>query len=211
MDILGIGPMELLLILIVMLLVFGPDKLPQMGAKLGRAMRDMRKATRAISSEINATRDAITAEAKPITDPLQEMTTAAKSAQSLVSAAKNPGQAIRDSVLKELNPPPPAEGEPAAETGNVIAPPEAQAAVVTATPSVSDTAPELPPAQPAAAEPPALPAAVEPPVPPEAAEPAAEPTAQPDAAERPALPAAVDTDETVNPPRPTGSEPAGEQ
>lgn len=195
MDILGIGPMELLLILIVMLLVFGPDKLPQMGAKLGRAMRDMRKATRAISSEINATRDAITAEAKPITDPLQEMTTAAKSAQSLVAAAKNPSQAIRDSVMKELNPPPPpADGEPAADAANVIAPPEAQAAAVTAAPVVPDAWPS----EPEVAAPPAPPAAVEPP-------------AQPAAAELPVPPTGDDTDETGNPPPPTGTEPAGEQ
>lgn len=207
MDILGIGPMELLLILIVMLLVFGPDKLPQMGAKLGRAMRDMRKATRAISSEINATRDAITAEAKPITDPLQEVATAAKSAQSLVSAAKNPSQAIRDSVLKELNPaPPPAGGQPAVEAENVIAPPEARAAVVTTTPLEPDASsaapePDLPPAQPEAAEPPAPLTAVEPP-------------AQPEVVEPPVPPAAEDADDTdtVNPPPPSsGAARAGEQ
>lgn len=121
MDIFGIGPMELILILIVALMVFGPDRLPQIGAKLGRAMRDMRKATRAISSEINATRDAIMTEAKPITDPLHEVADAAKSAGSLVSVAKNPGQALKDSVLKELNPPKP---EPAVEPENTIAPPQ---------------------------------------------------------------------------------------
>jgi TatA/E family protein of Tat protein translocase len=205
-DILGIGPMELLLILIVMLLVFGPDKLPQVGAKLGRAMRDMRKATRAISNEINATRDAITAETKPITDPLQEMATAAKSAQSLVSAAKNPGQTIRDSVMKELNPPPPAaDGEPAPEDENVIAPPEAQAAVGTATPldpDITPTAPEpeSPSAQGGAAE---ATAALEPELPP----------AQGQAPEAPAPPAPAEPDETEsrNPPPPTGAEPAGEQ
>ena len=36
MDILGIGPLELILILIVALMVFGPDRLPEIGAKLGR-------------------------------------------------------------------------------------------------------------------------------------------------------------------------------
>ena len=47
MEILGIGPMELILILIVALMVFGPDKLPQIGAKLGRAhARDAQGHTR---------------------------------------------------------------------------------------------------------------------------------------------------------------------
>lgn len=145
MDILGIGPMELLLILIVMLLVFGPDKLPQMGAKLGRAMRDMRKATRAISDEINATRDAITAEAKPITDPLHEVADATKSAGSLVAAAKNPSQAIRESVLKELNTPPASAVAPVpAEPENTIAPPETQNVVITVTPIAPDASVEQP-------------------------------------------------------------------
>jgi sec-independent protein translocase protein TatB len=145
-DILGIGPMELLLILIVMLMVFGPDKLPQIGAKLGRTMRDMRKATRAISSEINATRDAITAEAKPITDPLEEVADAAKSAGSLVAAAKNPGQALRDSVMKELKTPAAGETEATSEPENTIAPPTAVAVgegtVITAAPVESAPSPE---------------------------------------------------------------------
>ena len=145
MDILGIGPMELILILIVALMVFGPDRLPQIGAKLGRAMRDMRKATRAISSEINATRDAILTETKPITDPLQEVAGAAKAAESLVSVAKNPGQALKDSVLKELNPPKP---EPAAEPENTIAPPEFSAAEAPLVLPAPESAPALPEPEP---------------------------------------------------------------
>ncbi|HSO47040.1 MAG TPA: twin-arginine translocase TatA/TatE family subunit [Rhizobiaceae bacterium] len=148
MDILGIGPMELLLILIVMLLVFGPDKLPQMGAKLGRTMRDMRKATRAISNEINATRDAITAEAKPITDPLQEVAGAAKAAGSMVAAAKNPVLALKESVLRELNTPvASAEVGTADAPENTIAPPEAPSTVITATPLEPVAQPEVEPAQ----------------------------------------------------------------
>jgi sec-independent protein translocase protein TatB len=145
-EILGIGPMELLLILIVMLMVFGPDKLPQMGAKLGRTMRDMRRATRAISSEINATRDAITAETKPITDPLQEVADAAKSAGSLVAAAKNPGQALRESVMKELNAPIGSEPGATSEPENTIAPQPPAAAeegtVITATPLELEPSPQ---------------------------------------------------------------------
>lgn len=126
MDILGIGPMELLLILIVALMVFGPDRLPTIGSKLGRAMRDMRRATRAISEEINATREAIEAPAKEIAEPFQEVAGAAKSMGSIAAAARNPGEAIRQSVLKELNAPANTEQTPAApaEPDKTIAPPE---------------------------------------------------------------------------------------
>jgi TatA/E family protein of Tat protein translocase len=127
--------MELILILIVALMVFGPDKLPQIGAKLGRGMREMRKATRAISDEINATRDAVTNPAKELAEPFQDVADAAKAVGSMAAVARNPGQAMKDSVLKELNRPPaeaPAAGEDSGEQ-NTIAPPAAvQAAAATA-------------------------------------------------------------------------------
>jgi sec-independent protein translocase protein TatB len=126
-DILGIGPMELILILIVALMVFGPERLPQIGAKLGRAMRDMRRATRAISDEINATRAAIETPARELVEPFQDVADAAKAVGGVAAAARNPGQALRDSIMRELNPPPQAEtaaATPAAEE-NTIAPPSA--------------------------------------------------------------------------------------
>jgi sec-independent protein translocase protein TatA len=45
MDFLGIGPMELFLILILALIVFGPGKLPELARQLGRAVREFRKAS----------------------------------------------------------------------------------------------------------------------------------------------------------------------
>jgi len=39
----NIGPLELLAILVVALLVFGPEKLPEMGKQVGKAMREFRK------------------------------------------------------------------------------------------------------------------------------------------------------------------------
>jgi sec-independent protein translocase protein TatA len=39
----GLGFQELLIILIIALIVFGPGKLPQIGSGLGKAIRDFRK------------------------------------------------------------------------------------------------------------------------------------------------------------------------
>jgi TatA/E family protein of Tat protein translocase len=159
-EILGIGPMELILILIVALMVFGPDRLPQFGAKLGRAMRDMRRATRAISDEINSTRAAIEAPAKELAEPFKDVTDAAKAAGAFATAARNPGQAIRESVLRELNAP--AESQKANETAgeeNRIAPPAAgepgrEDEGTTASTALSEPAPALPaPEEPLAALP----------------------------------------------------------
>jgi TatA/E family protein of Tat protein translocase len=42
---LDIGIQELLVIMVLALIVFGPDKLPELGRRLGRAMREFRRAS----------------------------------------------------------------------------------------------------------------------------------------------------------------------
>ncbi len=41
----GLGPMELVLILIIVLVVFGAGKLPQIGDALGKGIRNFKKAS----------------------------------------------------------------------------------------------------------------------------------------------------------------------
>ena len=48
-----IGFPELLLILVIALVIFGPSKLPELGKGLGRGIREFRKATREITDEVN--------------------------------------------------------------------------------------------------------------------------------------------------------------
>jgi len=43
---LGLGMPEVILILIIALVVFGPSKLPEMGASMGKAIREFQKATK---------------------------------------------------------------------------------------------------------------------------------------------------------------------
>ena len=52
MDFMGIGPLEILLILILGFLFLGPKKLPEMAAKAGRMYRNFRKATFDLSKSI---------------------------------------------------------------------------------------------------------------------------------------------------------------
>jgi sec-independent protein translocase protein TatA len=44
----GVGAPELVLILIIALVIFGPSKLPQIGASLGKGLRDFKAAMRDI-------------------------------------------------------------------------------------------------------------------------------------------------------------------
>jgi len=52
MDFFGIGPLELLLILIILIVVVGPEKMPDIMRRLGRAVRAFRGATTQITQEI---------------------------------------------------------------------------------------------------------------------------------------------------------------
>lgn len=56
MSFMGMGPLEILLILVLGFLFFGPEKLPQMASKAGRLYRKFKKATfdlgKSISNEV---------------------------------------------------------------------------------------------------------------------------------------------------------------
>lgn len=48
----NIGTPELLMILVVALIVFGPKKLPELGKSLGHGLREFRRSTSAVSDEL---------------------------------------------------------------------------------------------------------------------------------------------------------------
>jgi sec-independent protein translocase protein TatB len=53
MDFMGIGPLELIVILILAFLFFGPEKLPGMAAKAGKWYRNFTRATSDFSQSLN--------------------------------------------------------------------------------------------------------------------------------------------------------------
>lgn len=53
----GIGIPELILILIVGLVVFGPSKLPEVGRAVGKGLREFKKASHALQGALNASDD----------------------------------------------------------------------------------------------------------------------------------------------------------
>jgi TatA/E family protein of Tat protein translocase len=55
MNFLGMGPMELMVILVLALIIFGPGKLPEIAGQVGRVVRDFRRTTAELSSEFNRT------------------------------------------------------------------------------------------------------------------------------------------------------------
>jgi len=55
MNFLGMGPMELMLILVLALIVFGPGKLPEIAGQVGKVVRDFRRTTAELSGEFSRT------------------------------------------------------------------------------------------------------------------------------------------------------------
>lgn len=52
-----IGAGELILILVIAIVIFGPSKLPQIGKSLGQAIKEFRKGTTQVQKEINSLMD----------------------------------------------------------------------------------------------------------------------------------------------------------
>jgi len=52
MNVFGVGLPEMLLILVVALLIFGPQKLPEVGRSLGKAIRGFQDASREFEEEL---------------------------------------------------------------------------------------------------------------------------------------------------------------
>ncbi len=72
------GPAEMLVIGVFALLVFGPQKLPEMARQFGRAIREFKKATNELTSELKLDMDEPARPSKasatdPRTDPPKEL------------------------------------------------------------------------------------------------------------------------------------------
>jgi len=73
MEFLGIGPMELLLILVIALLIFGPDRLPEIGSGLGKAIREFREMSQGITDEINQELKGASAPVRELQEEVKEL------------------------------------------------------------------------------------------------------------------------------------------
>ena len=51
MDFFGIGPLEFLLIAVLVLIVFGPGKIPEIARQAGRAVREFKKCSSALTKD----------------------------------------------------------------------------------------------------------------------------------------------------------------
>ena len=133
----SIGPLEIVIVLVLALLVFGPKGLPQAGRSLGQAMREFRKATQTARTELG----------------LDEVAEGVKDLKSSMSVDLGLND-IKSSMSVDL--------KAATAAATVVAPPADKPVPVAA--AGSDTTPlEAAATEAAAAEPAAAPAVEEPP------------------------------------------------
>jgi len=115
MNFLGIGPGELFLIMLLALIVFGPGRLPEIGAGLGRAIGEFRRATTDITREITRELQVETAQQEPrrqaaaAEEPRRPEEPAAEQTSEAGLAAEAPRVALRVAGEAASLPPSPVE------------------------------------------------------------------------------------------------------
>ena len=97
MNILGIGPAELLLIFIIALIVFGPGKLPELARTLGKAMRELRRMSLEVTAEFAKElqdMEAISREVKETTETIKQAVDIKRTLVESVEPALTAGESI---------------------------------------------------------------------------------------------------------------------
>lgn len=156
----GIGEGELAIIVVFGFLLFGPDKLPQMGRTIGRAIRQFRetqeKMTAVVQSEIiDPVSEAASAPVKPKKTAVDDDSDADEDAAETAAPAKKETFAERRARLaaEKAASEAAAEGEGAAEESEAEgAEPAAATAAAVEPESATEPEPEPEPAEPTTAD-----------------------------------------------------------
>lgn len=109
MNILGMGPAELLLIFIIALIVLGPGKLPELARTLGKAVRELRRMSLEVTAEFaKELRDmeAISREVKETAETVKQTADIKKTLVEAVKPAFSAGESKEEprvSNIKEIS------------------------------------------------------------------------------------------------------------
>jgi sec-independent protein translocase protein TatB len=108
MNLLGMGPMELLLIVVLALIVFGPARLPEIMGQVGKAIGDFRRATSDLSDEFNRTIQAELQETRAMVDEAKSTLTEARESLTEVHTSVNAAVTGAPAPFRTTAPPPEA-------------------------------------------------------------------------------------------------------
>ncbi len=143
-TILGVGPLEVLFILILILLVFGPERLPEFTRGLGTALRRLRETYVAFTQEFKGELQPIAQDIDEVTREIRREVEAIREAADLRAIL----QPYADDISRaaSLNPPPSTPTLPAATNGlnGAAAPSNAPAPLPAPTHSATHSATQPP-------------------------------------------------------------------
>jgi sec-independent protein translocase protein TatB len=104
MNFLGMGPMEVVVIMVVALIIFGPGKLPEMAAQAGKMVRDFRNATSDLTAEFQDSIDDMQATMGEMRDTVTDVQ---RETQQLAAIVPNTLSGIDASMKTAVGPPAP--------------------------------------------------------------------------------------------------------
>lgn len=85
----SLGPAEILVVLVIALVVFGPKRLPEVGRQVGGALRELRKVQDTVQSEIRTVLD-------DTTGPVRTMTSNQPTANEPTSPHPSPNEPVAE-------------------------------------------------------------------------------------------------------------------
>jgi len=127
MDILGIGFPELILIFIISMMVFGPRRLPELAAKAGKFVGDLRNMSRGLITEwqrevaVASRLDEIKKTQQELDQIKQDVKAARKEISNQTSASAQAMEQARQDIEESQKPPPPPPSP--GPFGDVVVPP----------------------------------------------------------------------------------------
>jgi len=116
MNFMGMGPAELVLVLVIAVIVLGPGKLPEVARALGKTMREFRSVTDSFQNELRKELDSTTSQVKSDVKPLREAMTAVSAVANMDAAnvlrpnPTQPAAQAADAAVAEAGQEPAADG-----------------------------------------------------------------------------------------------------
>lgn len=111
MEFLGIGYQELLLVLVLLLVVVGPERLPAMAYQIGRAVRTMQMYARAVRDEFKDEIDYLDEQYKTVKGEVDSMNATMRQEQAKLNAELSSGIKEVSEPLNEVKTSLDAEGK----------------------------------------------------------------------------------------------------
>lgn len=116
MNLFGIGPLEAALVIVVAVIVLGPERIPEVAVQIARAVKFLRGYATSATSQMRAELDELTREYDEVRRELREFKQSVRkdvtSMADQVSKALLEEPALKEPIIEPGGEPPPAKPKP---------------------------------------------------------------------------------------------------